>query len=61
VQYFTDLPVVLVGFHMLGAALVTAAMTWVLLAVRECDAGGRASAAGLAGVGSRRSDEALRG
>jgi cytochrome c oxidase assembly protein subunit 15 len=61
VQYFTDLPVVLVGFHMLGAALVTAAMTWVLLAVRECDAGGRASAAGLAGVGSRRSDEAVRG
>jgi cytochrome c oxidase assembly protein subunit 15 len=37
VQYFTDLPVVLVGFHMLGAALVTAAMTWVLLAVREQD------------------------
>jgi heme a synthase len=35
VQYFTDLPVVLVGFHMLGAALVTAAMTWTLLAVRE--------------------------
>jgi cytochrome c oxidase assembly protein subunit 15 len=35
VQYFTDLPVVLVGFHMLGAALVTAAMTWLLLAVRE--------------------------
>ena len=24
VQYFTDLPVVLVGFHMLGAALVSA-------------------------------------
>jgi cytochrome c oxidase assembly protein subunit 15 len=35
VQYFTDLPIVLVGFHMLGAALVSAAMTWVLLAVRE--------------------------
>jgi cytochrome c oxidase assembly protein subunit 15 len=35
VQYFTDLPVVLVGFHMLGAALITAAMTWLLLAVRE--------------------------
>ncbi len=35
VQYFTDLPVVLVGFHMLGAALISAAMTWVLLAVRE--------------------------
>jgi len=35
VQYFTDLPIVLVGFHMLGAALISAAMTWVLLAVRE--------------------------
>jgi cytochrome c oxidase assembly protein subunit 15 len=35
VQYFTDLPVVLVGFHMLGASLITAAMTWLLLAVRE--------------------------
>lgn len=35
VQYFTDLPVVLVGFHMLGAALVSAAVTWALLQVRE--------------------------
>jgi cytochrome c oxidase assembly protein subunit 15 len=35
VQYFTDLPVVLVGFHMLGAALVSAAMTWLLLAVLD--------------------------
>ncbi|HEX2894929.1 MAG TPA: COX15/CtaA family protein [Marmoricola sp.] len=35
VQYFTDLPVVLVGLHMLGAALIAAAMTWLLLAVRE--------------------------
>jgi cytochrome c oxidase assembly protein subunit 15 len=34
VQYFTDLPEVLVGFHMLGAALVSAAVTWALLAVR---------------------------
>ena len=25
VQYFTDLPVVLVGFHLLGAALISAA------------------------------------
>jgi cytochrome c oxidase assembly protein subunit 15 len=39
VQYFTDLPVVLVGFHMLGASLVTAAMTWTLLAVREAQVG----------------------
>jgi cytochrome c oxidase assembly protein subunit 15 len=35
VQYFTDLPVVLVGFHVLGAALVTACVTWVLLRVRH--------------------------
>ena len=35
VQYFTDLPIVLVGFHMLGAALISAAVTWVLLQVRE--------------------------
>jgi len=35
VQYFTDLPVVLVGFHMLGAALISAAMTWAVLTARE--------------------------
>ncbi len=35
VQYFTDLPVVLVGVHMLGAAAISAAVTWTLLAVRE--------------------------
>jgi heme a synthase len=35
VQYFTDLPVVLVAVHMLGAALVSAAVTWVLVEVRE--------------------------
>ena len=37
VQYFTDLPVVLVGFHLLGAALVSAALTWLLLSVRDTD------------------------
>lgn len=35
VQYFTSVPVVLVGFHMLGAALISAAMTWMVLATRE--------------------------
>ena len=35
VQYFTDLPIVLVGFHMLGAATISAAVTWVLVRVRE--------------------------
>ncbi|MFB9312104.1 COX15/CtaA family protein [Nocardioides plantarum] len=32
VQYFTDLPEVLVGFHLLGASLTSAAVTWALLA-----------------------------
>ena len=35
VQYFTDLPILLVGLHLLGAALVSAAMTWALLAVHR--------------------------
>ena len=35
VQYFTDLPEVLVGFHMLGAAVISACVTWVLLRVRH--------------------------
>ncbi len=30
-QYFTGLPVVLVGLHLLGAALMAAAMTWLLM------------------------------
>ena len=34
VQYATDLPILLVGFHLLGAALISAAMTWALLATR---------------------------
>jgi cytochrome c oxidase assembly protein subunit 15 len=46
VQYFTDLPVVLVGFHMLGAAVITAVMTWLLLAVREQPVGEARAAAG---------------
>ncbi len=33
VQFFTDLPIVLVGFHLLGAALVSAVMSWVVLRV----------------------------
>ncbi|MFF0162324.1 heme A synthase [Streptomyces sp. NPDC005263] len=35
VQYFTDLPELLVGFHMLGSALVWIAVLRVLLALRE--------------------------
>ena len=35
VQYATDLPIVLVGLHLLGAALVSAAATWMLLGTRD--------------------------
>ena len=35
VQYFTGVPVVLVGLHLLGAALVSAALTWLLVSIRE--------------------------
>ena len=35
VQYFTDLPIVLVEFHLLGAAVLAATLTWTLLQVRE--------------------------
>jgi cytochrome c oxidase assembly protein subunit 15 len=32
VQFLTDLPIVLVGLHMLGAALIVAAATWLVVA-----------------------------
>ncbi len=50
VQYATDLPVVLVAVHLLGAALVSAALTWTLVSVREhaSDGGLSASAEGRA-------------
>jgi heme a synthase len=35
VQYLTDLPVGLVELHLLGASLLVATVTWVLLEVRE--------------------------
>lgn len=38
VQYFTGLPVVLVGLHLLGSAAVAAALAWLLLGVRDRDA-----------------------
>ena len=34
VQYFTDLPIVLVALHLLGAALLSAVVTRLLLLVR---------------------------
>ena len=33
VQFFTGLPIMLVGLHLLGAALISGAMTWALLVV----------------------------
>ena len=41
VQYFTDLPVALVAIHLLGAALLSAAMTWLLVTVSERDIASR--------------------
>ncbi len=35
VQYFTGLPVALVTIHLLGAALTSAALTWLLVSIRE--------------------------
>jgi cytochrome c oxidase assembly protein subunit 15 len=35
IQYFRGLPVALVMLHMLGAGLVVAAATWLLVTVRE--------------------------
>jgi cytochrome c oxidase assembly protein subunit 15 len=43
VQYFTGLPVAVVVLHLLGAALVSAAMTWLLVAVRERQPSGPAT------------------
>ncbi|MGA9749492.1 MAG: COX15/CtaA family protein [Nocardioides sp.] len=44
VQYATDLPIVLVGLHLLGAAMTSAALAWLLLSVRV-----RADTAGVPG------------
>lgn len=33
-QYYLDLPVLLVGLHLLGAALLTASATWLLVSTR---------------------------
>lgn len=37
VQYFTNLPVVLVGLHLFGAATISAAVTWTLLETRASE------------------------
>lgn len=41
VQYYSDLPELLVGLHMLGAALTSAALTWLVLAAQERAVGDR--------------------
>lgn len=46
VQYWLDLPELLVGLHMLGAALVSAAATWVLLGIRDRGLAARGTVAG---------------
>jgi cytochrome c oxidase assembly protein subunit 15 len=35
VQYFSGLPIVLVGLHLLGSAAVAAALAWLLVGVRD--------------------------
>jgi cytochrome c oxidase assembly protein subunit 15 len=47
VQYFAGLPVAVVMLHMLGAALVVATSTWLLISVREPDGARRWTTAGL--------------
>lgn len=49
VQYFNDLPELLVGLHLLGAALTSAALTWVVLSARPRTAARTAYAARLSG------------
>ena len=51
VQYFTDLPIVARRLHMLGAALVAAAVTWVLVRCASRLLGREASADSAAAVG----------
>jgi heme a synthase len=38
-QYVRDLPVLLVGLHLLGAALLTASATWLLVSTRAAAPG----------------------
>ncbi len=34
-QYFTGLPIILVGLHVLGAALISAAAAWLMIGLRD--------------------------
>jgi cytochrome c oxidase assembly protein subunit 15 len=58
VQYFAGLPVAVVMLHMLGAALVAATATWLLLSVRESAGAGSGAGAG-AGAGEVRTTGGL--
>ena len=49
-QYFQDLPILLVGIHLLGASLLTAAAAWLVVSTRG--AGAETSVDERAGVGS---------
>jgi heme a synthase len=44
-QYFQDLPILLVGTHLLGAALLTAAATWLLVSTGAAPPGARGAPA----------------
>jgi cytochrome c oxidase assembly protein subunit 15 len=55
VQYFTDLPVALVGLHMLGAALISAALALVLVRVREDPAAGHPPSSGSSATATKSS------
>ncbi|MDQ4007367.1 MAG: COX15/CtaA family protein [Actinomycetota bacterium] len=54
-QYFQDLPVLLVGIHLLGAALLTACASWLLVSTRG-GRGTRAVSAGRGGSAQQRVD-----
>lgn len=51
VQYFTHVPALLVGIHMLGACLVWVSALWVLAATRVADSG-TAVSTGTGGTGT---------
>lgn len=57
VQYFTDLPEILVGVHMLGAALISAAVTWTALSTRgRTDAPAQPKSSGSRATATNSSD-----
>ena len=55
-QYLRDLPILLVGIHLLGAALLTAAATWLVVSTRPA---GTVAQAPPAGAGGQRSSGSI--